>query len=67
MYADRRVDEELLNCCSAVHVFGLAKLSERVEFVPPNWKPSVPDEESVDPTARVEVPVVFSVPTPPAV
>ena len=48
-------------------MFGLAVLSERLEFVPPSWKPRVPEERSDAPTARVEVAVVFSVPFAPAV
>jgi hypothetical protein len=46
-------------------MFALARLSESVVLLPPSWKPSVPDDESEEPTARVEVEVVFTRPVEP--
>jgi hypothetical protein len=63
-----RVVEEFVKVWSAVHVFGLAKFKAIVAFEPPSWKPSAPEETvREEPTARVEVEVVLSVPLDPAV
>ena len=59
---DPYVVDENANVCSAVHELALPRLSEIVELEPPSWNPRVPDTDSVDPTASVEVDVVFSVP-----
>jgi hypothetical protein len=59
---DPYVVDENANVCSAVHELVLPRLREIVELEPPSWNPSVPDTDSVDPTASVDVAVVFSVP-----
>ena len=67
MYAEKIDDDALLNCCNALHELLFAVLREIVELLPPSWNPRDPDTDSDAPTARVEVPVVFSVPLLPAV
>ena len=59
---DPYVVDEYANVCSAVHELALPRLREMVELLPPSWNPRVPATERVDPTASVEVAVVFSVP-----
>jgi hypothetical protein len=61
------VVEENANDCSAVHELALPRFREIVELVPPSWNPRVPDDVSDDPTARVDVDVVLSVPFDPEV
>lgn len=53
---------ELANVCSAVQVFGLARLSERVELLPPRSAPRVPVTESDELVASDVVATVLSVP-----
>ena len=42
VYAERRVEEELVNCWRAVHAFALVKLSASVAFDPPMRAPKEP-------------------------
>ena len=68
VYAERRVEEALVNCCSAVQEFALPRLREMVEADPPTSAPSVPvTVRVVLAVAKDDVATVCSCPVPPTV